>query len=329
MALIRRILLSLAIASLGVVGHVAWAAEAVPPAVVAMESVPGGVEITVGGAPFASFVYADEAISRPYFAHVRAPNGVPVTRNHPPLVGSDPSDHPTFHPGIWLALGDVSGSDGWRLKAPVRFEGFVEEPHGSAGEGGFVARFSHRDQRDPAATICSEEFRCAVRALPEGTLLLWDSTFTADKEFSFGDQEEMGLGVRMATPLRAERQSKKEKLPPGGGEIVSADGDRNEEGIWGTAPAWCDYRGEVAGQGAGIAILCHPENFRPSRFHVRDYGLMVANPFGMAAFKQGEPTRVTVAPGESLRLRYGILIHDGGADIDAALGRYVELAAGE
>jgi hypothetical protein len=282
---------------------------------------PGSVAITIGGAPFATFVYDDEKITRPYFALVHAPNGVQATRRHPPVAGSDPPDHPEFHPGIWLAFGDLNGSDGWRLKAPVEFTGFVERPHGGDGAGVFVAEFSHRQQRDPELEICRETMRCEVRAVPEGTLLLW--------EFAFGDQEEMGLGVRLATPLRAELVSKF-ALPAGGGEIVSADGNRNEREVWGTAPKWCDYRGVVDGQSAGIAILCHPENVRPSRFHVRDYGLMVANPFGQAAFDHGEPSRVIVTPGKALRLRYGVLVHGGVAndhvDIERAFERYVELA---
>lgn len=290
---------------------------------------PGGLAIIVGGKPFADFVYADEKITRPYFAHVRAPNGVQVTRTHPPFAGSDPTDHPEFHPGIWMSFGDVSGADSWRLKAPVRFVKFLEERHEADGGGGFVAEFSHRNQADPHREVCRERLRCDIRATPEGTLLLWDSTFTGAREFAFGDQEEMGLGVRMATPLRAEQVSK-QGLPAGDGEIVSADGKRNEAEVWGRAPKWCDYRGEVDGQSAGVAILCHPENFRPSWFHVRDYGLMVANPFGRAAFDQGEPSRVTVAPGEALRLRYGVLVHGAAAgenvDLDRAFERYVEIA---
>lgn len=284
--------------------------------------------ITIGESPFATFVYRDEKITRPYFAHVHAPNGMQVTRSHPPIERSDPTDHPEFHPGIWLAFGDLSRSDGWRLKAPVRFEGFVEEPHGGAGEGGFVAEFSHRDQAGPEQVICRELLRCDVRATPEGTLLVWDSTFSGDREFAFGDQEEMGLGVRMATPLRAEQVSKFH-LPAGGGEIVTADGKRNEREVWGTAPVWCDYRGNVGGKPAGVAIFCHPENFRPSRFHVRDYGLMVANPFGQAAFKAGEPSRIVVRPSEKLRLRYGVLVHGEEApetlDLDRAFKQYVEI----
>ena len=39
----------------------------------------------------------------------------------------------------------------------------------------------------------------------------------------------------------------------------------------------------------GIAILNHPASFRyPTYWHVRDYGLFAANPFGLHDFKWGE-----------------------------------------
>jgi len=57
--------------------------------------------------------------------------------------------------------------------------------------------------------------------------------------------------------------------------------------------------------------MADPANFRPSWWHNRDYGLMVANPFGREAMKQGAKSAVTVKRGESLRLRFGAVIHQG------------------
>jgi hypothetical protein len=53
----------------------------------------------------------------------------------------------------------------------------------------------------------------------------------------------------------------------------------------------------------------HPDNFRRSWMHVRDYGLVVANPFGQRAFTKGEASRIEVKPGEKLRLRFGVLAY--------------------
>ena len=59
----------------------------------------------------------------------------------------------------------------------------------------------------------------------------------------------------------------------------------------------------------GATLMPDPQNFRPSWFHARDYGLLVANPFGRRAFKQGEASRVPVPPATPLRLRFGVYIH--------------------
>jgi hypothetical protein len=78
-----------------------------------------------------------------------------------------------------------------------------------------------------------------------------------------------------------------------------------------------------------MTILCHPDNFRPSWMHARDYGLMVANPFGRKAMKQGDESKVTIKPGESLKLRYGIWVYaskrDTDVDIESVYRKYVKL----
>jgi hypothetical protein len=50
---------------------------------------------------------------------LRAPSGVAVTRHHPPIAGSDATDHDTMHPGVWLAFGDLNAQDFWRNKARI------------------------------------------------------------------------------------------------------------------------------------------------------------------------------------------------------------------
>jgi hypothetical protein len=296
---------------------------------VSFQAAPGSVIISIDGEPFTTFVYQDKAISRPYFAHIKAPGGIQVTRNHPPVEGVDSPDHATFHPGVWMSFADINGSDYWRLAAPVKFDRFLIEPKADGGRGTFAVRLNYVDQKNPDATVCSEKFHCEVRVLDAGRLILWDSTFTSEKPFTFGDQEEMGLGFRVATPIRAERKSEF-GLPPGNGEIVSASGARNEKEIWGKTAQWCDYRGELKDKRVGMALFPHPRNFRPSWFHARDYGMITANAFGRNAFGQGEKSAVSVKPGQKFRLRYGVFVHAGPPnsepDIAAAYETYLKLA---
>jgi hypothetical protein len=275
----------------------------------------GRISVAIDGLPVAMYSYQDEQISRPFFAHVRALNGVQVTRNHPPFDGQDRVDHGTFHPGIWLAFGDINGSDYWRLAARVRHAGFVEQPSGGDGAGGFAVRNQYLDQKEPERIVCEEIARYRFVIRPAGYLLLWDSTFRSDHEFTFGDQQEMGLGFRVATPLRAEK-SVEDKPAPNSGRILDSKGRKNEREVAGNSADWCDYSGTIAGQSVGMTIFCHPDNFRPSWFHARDYGLLVANPFGRQAFGKGEKSSVVVRPGEELHLRYGIFVHSGPKDVD-------------
>lgn len=285
---------------------------------------PGRLEIVVAGKPFATYVYADPNISRPYFAHVHAPNGQQVTRNHPPVAGQDKLDHPEFHPGIWMAFGDISGNDYWRLQAPVEHVKFIA----NRLDDSFAVRNRYLSATEPNDVVC-EEF-CRYRIVPTkyGTLLTWDSKFRGAREFAFGDQEEMGLGIRVATPLRVEVGEA--QLPPPTGTITDSEGRKNGAQIGGNTADWCDYSGTLDGQRVGMTIFCHPDNCRPSRFHARDYGFLAANPFGQAAFRKGPPSKVVVRPGETLRLRYGILVHSGphdtAPDLDAAYNEYLRIA---
>lgn len=279
----------------------------------------GKVVVTIGGRPVADYVYRDADIPRPYFAHVRAPGSIHLTRNHPPVEGEDQTDHAAMHPGIWMAFGDLGGSDFWRNRGRVVHERFVDEPTGSPGRGAYAVRNRYVPPGSPERAVCSEICRYTFLIRPAGYLLLWDSTFSADREFSFGDQEEMGLGIRVATPITV----------ASGGTILDAQGRRNGREVWGNASAWCDYSGTTGGRRVGVTLFCHPQNFRPSWFHARDYGLLVANPFGRKAFGKGEPSNVDVRPRETLRLRYGILLHSGPEesrpDLQAAYADYLNL----
>jgi len=262
----------------------------------------GQFAISVDNSPIATYVYKDDVILRPYFAHMKAPGGIQVTRNHPPKPG-DRDDHATMHPGIWLAFGDISGNDFWRNKAKVKHVRFLQAPTVEGNEGTFVQQ--KRYLMPDGSVVCDEEFQTTIRVNNDGYLFLLESTFDSEKDFYFGDQEEMGLGVRVATPISEVE----------GGQLTDATGRAGAKSIWSHSAAWCDYSGEVDGHRVGITIMTHPQNFRESWFHARNYGLLAANAFGRAAMKKGEPSKVVVKPGETLKLRYAVWIHK---DADAA-----------
>ena len=139
----------------------------------------------------------------------------------------------------------------------------------------------------------------------------------------------MGIGFRIATPMRVEKESAG-RMPAGNGTILDSEGRRNGDEVWGNSADWCDYSGTLEGKHLGITLFCHPQNFRPSWFHARDYGLLEANPFGRDAFGKGEKSKVPVKPGEELRLRYGVFVHASpkgeSPDLAAAYADYLTVA---
>ncbi|MBL8794851.1 MAG: PmoA family protein [Planctomycetia bacterium] len=257
----------------------------------------GELAITSGGKPVATYVFNDPKIARPFLAHIQAPGGRQVTRNHPP-TGKDARDHDTMHPGIWLGFGDLARTDFWRNQGKVVHEKFTQAPKGGRGEGSFTVLNNFLAGEK---LICRQTCRYMVAVVPQGTLLLIDSTFEGDSEFDFGAQEEMGLGVRVATPLTVQA----------GGRMLDADGRQNEKHVWGKQSDWCDYSGLLDGQRLGMTIMPDPKNAQKCWFHARDYGVLVANPFGQRA---GGPARTVVKPGDKLKLRFGVLLHSSPAE---------------
>ncbi|MDA0658639.1 MAG: PmoA family protein [Planctomycetota bacterium] len=264
------------------------------------------LEIQLHGRPFVTYQFRDPAISRPYFANVFAPNGVKITRNHPPAP-DDLQDHEDLHPGLWMAFGDLSGADSWRLKAPVEHIAFVEAPHDQSGVFDFTVenRYLHADKQ---REVCREVVRYRFHELPHGVLLDWDSTFqSADADITFGDQEELGVGVRLARQIAVVSKQ--------GGRILNSNGEMNEKGfegkpgVWGKQADWCDYSGTINGHFVGAMLAPHPSNFRRSWSHARDTGFVALNPFGINAFTK-QPKKEWVVPrGTAFRLRYGVLFH--------------------
>jgi len=133
--------------------------------------------------------------------------------------------------------------------------------------------------------------------------------------------------VRLATPIMVKQDESRHRP----GRILDDRGRRNEKGIWGEQAAWCDYSGWVGDTLAGIMVMPDPGNAAACRWHVRDYGLMVANPFGQAAFKKGPPKNTEVVSGRPFRLRFGILLHtahrEDGFDPAAAYQDYLKRTA--
>jgi hypothetical protein len=119
------------------------------------------------------------------------------------------------------------------------------------------------------------------------------------------------------------------RLRGGDGHIVNSEGLR-DSATWGKRAGWVDYYGTVEGGVVGVAILEHPSSFRhPTYWHVRDYGLFCANPFGIHDFEPERPATAgvyTLPVGQELTLRYRLLFHAGTASDAHVADRWGEYA---
>ena len=265
--------------------------------------------ILYAGRPVADYVFVDPQILRPSFQNVRAPSGVQITRTHPPAAG-DADDHATMHPGVWLAFGDINGDDFWRNKARIEHVAFVTEPAIVQGRLVFATR-NRLVGREPTplATLTSH-FEIAPWG-DHAFALTWKAEFRGEgRELVFGDQEEMGLGVRVATPLTELK----------GGLVVNSEGVKGAKTVWGNPAAWATYSRELDGRVQGVAIFPAASNPNPTWWHSRDYGVIVANGFGKRVLPASADGKLVVKPGDALNLRYDVLLFDtpAAAPIDFA-----------
>ena len=125
------------------------------------------VRIFLGDQEVADYVFEDNEISRPYFAHVKTLTGKQVSRNHPPQEGVDKMDHANMHPGIWLSFGDLNGHDYWRLKARTKHVRFFELPAVEHAIGRFKVLNEYL-ATDSDAVVCSEEQEIRLQIVKNG-----------------------------------------------------------------------------------------------------------------------------------------------------------------
>jgi hypothetical protein len=262
------------------------------------------VSISYDGTKLTEYVFQDDQILRPYFTNLRTLNGVQVTRHHPPRPGVDATDHDTMHPGLWLAFGDINGEDFWRNKARMKHIRFLEEPVIEGERMHFATETGLISENGKTIGRLTSRFDLDAQPDRGAWQLTWDAELSpVDEALVFGDQEEMGFGTRVATEITEKN----------GGVITNSEGLRSADKTWGQPAGWCDYSGKIDGVRVGIRLTADPGNFRGCWWHNRDYGLMVANPFGRDAMKQGAKSSVLVPVGDGLRLRFSALVYSLGA----------------
>ena len=254
------------------------------------------VAVTINGEDFATYQFA-KSLPKPFFSPVKLA-GTQLSR---PIVGEDyKGDHP-HHKGIWVSVDEVNEIKFWAEKGKI--ENRAVQLIRAEGNPAVIQVRNHW-QDDNGQAVLIETTNISIFA---NRLLSYDIRLQmVSGEVHFKDTKEGLLGFRIAESMREDK---------GSGVITNADGKSGSKECWGQRSAWVDYVGPVDGKSFGVTIFDHPKNFRPSRYHVRNYGLFSVSPFGEAAYtnNQEKPVDDVFPKGSELRMRYGIFFHTGDA----------------
>ena len=278
-----------------------------------------GYEVWIGDKMFAGYVTDYEGM--PIVYPIVGPAGKNMTRDYPMLKNYDSvkPDHP-HHRSLWFSHGDVNKFDFWTAKSKIVHKCFVKaECDGQTAllvtENDWIGNIGNNSQ-----VVCRDFRTLRFAASEEKRIIDFDITITAEQEkVVFGDTKEGTFGIRVPEMIAVETKK--------GGQFVNAEGKLGEKDAWGKRSAWVDYSGVLDGEKAGIAILNHPSGFRfPTYWHVRDYGLFAANPFGVHDFEKLQDNKageLTLPKGETITLRYRVIFHKG-ANIAEVYKEYAE-----
>ena len=251
----------------------------------------------------------DPGAYKPYFFPMIGPNEKMITRQFPmnPNAEGEDKDHP-HQRSLWFTHGSVGGVDFWSEGAE---KGKIRQTALESLESGpvFGKIATKNEWIAPTGKKLLDDHRVfTFFPLPHGERLIDVSiTLTAGNEpVVFGDTKEGTFGIRLAESMKEAR----------GGHIVNSSGQHGEKEAWGNPADWVDYFGPVGGDTVGVAILDHPQSFRhPTHWHVRDYGLFAANPFGYHDFyekkKEKKDGTYTLEKGQSMEFRYRVYLHRG------------------
>ncbi len=270
------------------------------------------VKFSLHGKPVLSYQAEPGTLPRPdikaayarggYISPVFSPSGRLVTDDFPP-------NH-IHHHGIWFpwTKTEFEGRhpDFWNMGAETGRVEFValDRFFGGAVFGGFQAQHRFVDLKaQPAKTALSETWDVKIYNASDKRWI-FDMTSmqqcATDSPLKLPKYHYGGLGIRGHRDWNG--AGKADFLTSENVRGTAADETRGK---------WCFMGGPVDGQKTGIAVLCHPSNFRapqPFRAHPSEPFLCLA-PSQLGDWE--------IKPGEKYVSRYRFVVADGAPDADA------------
>ena len=276
----------------------------------------GCLKINATGRTLVAYRYG--GVDLPHFFPILSPSGKSLT-----IDRTEPYPH---HRSLWFA--DTVALAGHRQasfynalytqldpkdpKSPfrdhIRHVRFLS-PRSSGNQAEYEEALVWEMDRD--VPVIDESRRVRLVLLGRGQYLL-DLSFTLTA--SHGDVAFASDATHYAWPfVRMNPQFSVDK----GGTITSSAGGVNQKGTDKQRARWVDYSSTVDGVTEGLAFLTHDRDEPPPTWLTRDYGT-----FGVrrADSRNGKP--FTLAQGQSLHQRVGILVHRGDVKAGWVAERY-------
>lgn len=297
------------------------------------------VRVEIGGQLFTEYIF--KGAQKPYLYPVLAADGTPMTRNFPMKtdVAGEVKDHP-HHRSLWFTHGDVNGLDFWaETNGPKQGKIVSESVEQSAANGVATIRARNKWVGPDGTTHLTDDTVIRAHASADGRFLDYEVTLKApaNKPVVFGDTKEGSMAIRLPlwmTPPHSYSDSTKKRVKHEGvGTIVNDAGVKNTP-TWGKKSAWVDYYAPKDGKVYGVAMFDHPQNPRhPTWWHVRDYALFAANPFGKHDFEnlkdQPKVGDLTIPAGGSVTFRWRFFFHQGDEKTGRIAEHFKDYAAGK
>ncbi|MGP3984527.1 PmoA family protein [Streptomyces sp. KR80] len=258
---------------------------------------------------------------KPYLHPVRTLAGDVVTAYRP-------HDH-RWHKGIQMTASYVSGQNFWGGGSYVRDRGYVDLANvGTMRHEEFTAFEADHNRVHLAERLTwhtqagehwvDENRELSVRDVDD---VSWALEFGTELTNVRGEPLVFGSPTTNGRPLAGySGLSWRGTRSFTDGEVIAADGQGGPE-MMGRAARWLAYAGQhdEVDRSSTLLFLDHPGNDKqaPTRWFVRSTPFPAVNP--SIAFSD----EVELAPGDSLRLRYRVVVADGAWD-RARLESYVE-----
>lgn len=283
------------------------------------------LRIEINGELFSEYHFKD--VSRPYLYPVLGPDGLPITRDWP-MKNTDNEEHDhKHHRSLWFEHGEMNGIDFWSEEPKAGRTVHEEFTEVKSGPDVGVIKSKNKYVAPDGKVVCTDDRTIRIYNRLDERLLDFEVTVHASNgEVVFGDTKEGMMALRLNETMRLTPNKFNKGKPTG--HIVNSEGVRDGD-TWGKRANWVDYHGPVNGRIVGVAIFDHPQNPRhPTWWHVRDYGLFGANPFGLHDFekKPAGAGNFTVPAGKSVTFRYRLYIHRGDEKEAKVAEHYLEYA---